>query len=119
MFFFCQGQLDAAENIFLATLQEAKEGFGPRDPHVASSCNNLAELYRIKKDFSKAEPLYLEAIDILEEAFGPDDIRQLHRLLFILRAILLEMQFQVFLKMWRKHFSKSVGPNEKQIILVE
>ncbi|RYR18354.1 hypothetical protein Ahy_B03g062969 isoform B [Arachis hypogaea] len=70
-----RGQLDAAEKLFLAALQEAKEGFGPRDPHVASSCNNLAELYRIKKDFAKAEPLYLEAIDILEEAFGPDDIR--------------------------------------------
>ncbi|RYR65367.1 hypothetical protein HN51_013424 [Arachis hypogaea] len=75
MLIFCQGQLDAAEKLFLAALQEAKEGFGPRDPHVASSCNNLAELYRIKKDFAKAEPLYLEAIDILEEAFGPDDIR--------------------------------------------
>ncbi|XP_016190115.1 kinesin light chain 3 isoform X1 [Arachis ipaensis] len=73
--FFIKGQLDAAEKLFLAALQEAKEGFGPRDPHVASSCNNLAELYRIKKDFAKAEPLYLEAIDILEEAFGPDDIR--------------------------------------------
>ncbi|MED6143294.1 hypothetical protein PIB30_004795 [Stylosanthes scabra] len=73
--FFIKGQLDAAEKLFLAALQEAKEGFGQRDPHVASSCNNLAELYRIKKDFDKAEPLYLEAIDILQEAFGPDDIR--------------------------------------------
>lgn len=34
-----------------------------------------AELYRVKKEFKKAEPLYLEAINILEESFGPVDIR--------------------------------------------
>lgn len=34
-----------------------------------------AELYRVRKAFKKAEPLYLEAIDILEESFGPEDIR--------------------------------------------
>ncbi|CDP01646.1 unnamed protein product [Coffea canephora] len=73
--FFLQGKLDEAEKLFLSALQEAKEGFGKRDPHVASACNNLAELYRVKKELNKAEPLYLEAISILEESFGPDDIR--------------------------------------------
>ncbi|KAL6323876.1 hypothetical protein AAG906_005873 [Vitis piasezkii] len=34
-----------------------------------------AELYRVKKLFDKAEPLYLEAINILQESFGPEDIR--------------------------------------------
>ncbi|GMI85515.1 hypothetical protein like AT5G37590 [Hibiscus trionum] len=73
--YFLQGKLEEAEKFFLSAIQEAKEGFGERDPHVASSCNNLAELYRIKKAFDKAEPLYLEAISILEEAFGSEDIR--------------------------------------------
>ncbi|KAJ4972855.1 hypothetical protein NE237_006029 [Protea cynaroides] len=72
---FLQGKLDKAENYFLLALQEAKQGFGDRDPHVASACNNLAELYRVKRLFDKAEPLYLEAINLLEESFGPDDIR--------------------------------------------
>lgn len=36
-----QGKLEEAENFFLSALQEAKEGFGAKDPHVASSCNNL------------------------------------------------------------------------------
>ncbi|KAK9091444.1 hypothetical protein Sjap_024621 [Stephania japonica] len=72
---FLQGKLMEAENYFLLALEEAKEGFGPRDPHVASACNNLAELYRVKKEFAKAEPLYLEAINILEESFGPEDVR--------------------------------------------
>lgn len=72
---FLQGKLDEAENFFLSALREAKEGFGKRDPHVASACNNLAELYRVRKAFEKAEPLYLEAIEILQESFGPEDIR--------------------------------------------
>lgn len=72
---FLQGKLEDAERLFVGALQEAKEGFGERDPHVASACNNLAELYRVKKAFDKAEPLYLEAINILEESYGHEDIR--------------------------------------------
>ncbi|CAN0913827.1 nphp3 [Linum grandiflorum] len=69
------GKLDNAEKLFISALNEAKEGFGEKDPHVASACNNLAELYRVKKEFNKAEPLYLKAINVLEETFGPEDIR--------------------------------------------
>uniref|UniRef100_A0A0E0KNL2 Uncharacterized protein n=1 Tax=Oryza punctata TaxID=4537 RepID=A0A0E0KNL2_ORYPU len=67
--------LDEAEKLFQAALHEAIEGFGLRDPHVASALNNLAEFYRLKKEYEKAELLYLEAIEILEESFGSDDIR--------------------------------------------
>nr|GEU42714.1 hypothetical protein [Tanacetum cinerariifolium] len=72
---FFQGKLDDAERLFVGALQQAKQGFGQRDPHVASACNNLAELYRVKKAFDKAEPLYLEAISILKESYGHEDIR--------------------------------------------
>ncbi|XP_006352442.1 kinesin light chain 3 isoform X1 [Solanum tuberosum] len=72
---FLQGKLEEAEKLFLSALQEAKEGFGDRDPHVASAYNNLAELYRVEKAFDKAEPMYLEAIIILEESFGQEDVR--------------------------------------------
>ncbi|KAF8702842.1 hypothetical protein HU200_032676 [Digitaria exilis] len=71
----CDRKLDEAEKLFLAALLEAKEGFGLRDPHVASALNNLAEFYRLKKEYEKAELLYLEAIEILEESFGSNDIR--------------------------------------------
>ncbi|KAJ1255009.1 hypothetical protein BS78_K298800 [Paspalum vaginatum] len=73
--FFQKKQLAEAENLFQAALLEAKEGFGLRDPHVASALNNLAEFCRLKKEYEKAELLYLEAIEILEESFGSDDIR--------------------------------------------
>ncbi|XP_051141328.1 uncharacterized protein LOC127258509 [Andrographis paniculata] len=73
--YFMQGNLEQAQKFFQSALQEAREGFGERDPHVASACNNLAELYRLKKDYENAEPLYVEAINILEEYYGRDDIR--------------------------------------------
>uniref|UniRef100_A0A162A0Z5 Uncharacterized protein n=1 Tax=Daucus carota subsp. sativus TaxID=79200 RepID=A0A162A0Z5_DAUCS len=72
---FMQGKMEDAERLFQAAIQEAKEGFGERDPHVASACNNLAELYRVQKVFDKAEPLYLEAVKVLEESLGLEDIR--------------------------------------------
>ncbi|WRX20298.1 hypothetical protein QQP08_014545 [Theobroma cacao] len=36
-----RGKLEEAEKFFLSALKEAKEGFGERDSHVASACNNL------------------------------------------------------------------------------
>lgn len=72
---FLQGKREDAERLFISAIREAKEGFGERDPHVASAFNNLAELYRVMKTFDKAEPMYLEAINILEESYGSEDIR--------------------------------------------
>ncbi|KAL8142111.1 hypothetical protein V2J09_015143 [Rumex salicifolius] len=69
------GKVDEAEKLFLSAIEEAKKGFGERDPHVASSYNNLAELYRIRKLYDKAEPLYRQAIDLLKESFGDEDVR--------------------------------------------
>ena len=39
-------------------LAEAREGFGPDDPHVAAAAQNLAELYRVQKKYEQARPLY-------------------------------------------------------------
>ncbi|KAD0676519.1 hypothetical protein E3N88_43875 [Mikania micrantha] len=35
------GKLEDAERLFMGALEEARQGFGERDPHVASACNNL------------------------------------------------------------------------------
>jgi tetratricopeptide (TPR) repeat protein len=39
---------------------------------VATSLNNLAELYRIQGNYGDAEPLYQRALRIWETALGPD-----------------------------------------------
>ncbi|GJP29703.1 hypothetical protein CLOM_g19329 [Closterium sp. NIES-68] len=68
---FSQGRLRDAERYLQRAVEEAKEGFGPSDPHVASSCNNLAELYRVMGEWAAAERLFLEAAERLRQAEMP------------------------------------------------
>ncbi len=50
----------------------AAEAFGPDDPRLATSLNNLAALYYAQRRYDEAEPLYQHAITITERAMGPD-----------------------------------------------
>lgn len=70
-----EGDSKKAEQYLRQALQEAKEGFGDHDAHVAAAQNNLAELYRVMHQFDKAETLYVEALQKLLKSFGPDDLR--------------------------------------------
>ncbi len=45
---------------------------GPEHPDVATSLNNLAELYRATGRYAEAEPLYQRAIAIAETTLGPE-----------------------------------------------
>jgi tetratricopeptide (TPR) repeat protein len=49
-----------------------EKSLGPEHPDVATSLNNLAELYRTKGDYAKAEPLLQRALAIWEKALGPE-----------------------------------------------
>ena len=51
---------------------EAAETLGPDHPSVATSLNNLAELYRVQGQYAQAEPLYKRSLAIREKALGPD-----------------------------------------------
>lgn len=53
-----QRRHEDAEPYFRMAMDSAVQGFGPRDGHVASSANNLAELYRLLGRMDDAEPLY-------------------------------------------------------------
>ncbi len=57
-----------------AALKEA-EGFGPQDPRLATSLNNLAVVYDDLARYAEAEPLYKRALAIREKALGPDQPR--------------------------------------------
>jgi tetratricopeptide (TPR) repeat protein len=46
--------------------------WGKNHPNVATSCNNLALLYKSQGRYSKAEPLYLEAVAIDRQALPPN-----------------------------------------------
>ena len=66
-----QGDYAEAEKQFGAALKEA-EKFGPQDPRLATSLNNLAELYRAQGRYAEAEPLHKRALAIREKALGPE-----------------------------------------------
>ena len=66
-----QGQYAKALKLYTLALEEA-EKFGPTDPRLATSLNNLALLYKTQGDYAKAEPLYKRSLAIVEKALGPD-----------------------------------------------
>ena len=45
---------------------------GPEHPDVATSLNNLAQLYRSQGRYAEAEPLHQRALTIREKALGPE-----------------------------------------------
>ena len=72
MLFRSQGHYGLAEPLYCQALDLYRELLGDRHPDVATSLNNLAELYRVQGRYKAAEPLYLEALAILAEAVGTD-----------------------------------------------
>lgn len=58
MHWVTQGELRRAERFLKLALDEAKQGFGLDDPHVAAATQNLAELYRVSRQYDLAGPLY-------------------------------------------------------------
>ena len=56
-----QGRYTEAEKLSEAALKVA-EGFGPQDPRLATSLNNLAALYNAKGKYAEAELLHERAI---------------------------------------------------------
>ena len=66
-----RGRYAEAEKLWLAALKEAKTFVGD-DPRLATSLNNLAELYRAQGKYAQAEPLYQRALAIWQKALGPE-----------------------------------------------
>ena len=51
---------------------KAPKALGPEHPQVATSLNNLAELYQAQGKYGDAEPLYKRSLAIIEKALGPE-----------------------------------------------
>ncbi len=69
------GQYREAIPIGKEARQLAADIWGPTHPNVATSCNNLAGLYETQNRLAEAEPLYLEAIDIVRKALPKSKTR--------------------------------------------
>ncbi len=49
---------------------DPQEALGENHPDYATSLNNLAKLYREMGEYSKAEPLFRNALEICKRALG-------------------------------------------------
>jgi tetratricopeptide (TPR) repeat protein len=66
------GRLEEAENAYRETLEIKEPRLAANDPSIAITLSNLAELHLMRKDFAKAESLYLRAAEIMKAAHGPN-----------------------------------------------
>lgn len=69
---FAEDKHDEALPLAMRSLAIRERILGPNDPNVAAILNSVAEIYRIKGDYAKAEPLHLRALGIFERSFGSD-----------------------------------------------
>ncbi len=67
-----QGKYAEAQAVAEEALRVAEATFGPEDPNVATSLNNLAFLYQGQGKYAEAEPLYKRSLAIMEKALGPE-----------------------------------------------
>ncbi len=65
-----EGRYADAEKSLQTTLKAA-ETFGPQDPRLTTSLNNLAVLYKTQGKYAEAEQLYKRSLEIREKALGP------------------------------------------------
>ena len=70
-----EGKYDEAIQAAESALALREKALGPEHPDVAAALNNLAFLYDAKRDYAKAEEVYLRSLAIYEKALGPEHPR--------------------------------------------
>ncbi len=65
------GDYATAEQNFLAAVDHAKK-FGPRDPRLAATLNDLAFLYVAQGRYTEAEPMHMQVLEIRRKTLGAD-----------------------------------------------
>jgi tetratricopeptide (TPR) repeat protein len=67
-----QGRYVDAEPLYKRSLAISEKSLGPDHPGVATSLDNLAELYREQGRYADAEPLYKRSLVIRQKSLGPN-----------------------------------------------
>lgn len=62
------GEVERAEKLFLEVLATRRRTLGRRHLDCTFTLNNLANLYLLRGDYAKADPLLQEALDILDKS---------------------------------------------------
>ena len=85
-----EGDLDAAEEYVEDALVRARRTAAPTHPLFAMLLINRSSIYRLRGNEAEAEPLLVEAYDILAEVRGPEDpksVQVLGALIAVLEAL--------------------------------
>ena len=69
-----QGRYKEAEPLYRRSLAIEEKAVGRDHPSVASTLNNLAELYRALGRYKEAEPLYRRSLDIKKRRWARPSI---------------------------------------------
>lgn len=67
---FAQNKFDEALSHATRSLAIRERILGPNDPAVAVNLSSAAEVYQMKGDYERAEPLHLRALSIFEKSLG-------------------------------------------------
>ncbi len=70
--YYQKGDYKTAIDYAEKELALAEKEFGKEHPNYATSLNNLAFLNHTMGNYAKAEPLYIEALNIKKKVLGPD-----------------------------------------------
>jgi tetratricopeptide (TPR) repeat protein len=66
------GRFDEAEAAYREGLALEESRLDPKDPSLAISFSNLAEVHYRRKQFAAAEPLCVRAAEVMKAAYGPN-----------------------------------------------
>lgn len=86
---FNSGDYAAALELHQKALALAEKTMGTANTNTATSLNNLAEVYRLQRQYDKAEPLQIRALEIRKKQLGlenPDTATSMINLGLIYRA---------------------------------
>jgi CHAT domain-containing protein len=112
------GRYADTEPLYKRSLAIYEKALGPDHPNVATSLNNLAELYRQQGRDEDAEPLYKRSLAIREEALGPDhpDVAtSLNNLAVLYAAQGRYADAEPLLKRSLAIFEKALGPEHPDV----
>src|SRR5262245_44982377 len=67
-----QGRYQEAEQVLIEAIAVLERGFGRDHIEVSTALNNLAVCYKYLARFADASPLYQRALEIAQQALGPN-----------------------------------------------
>jgi tetratricopeptide (TPR) repeat protein/CHAT domain-containing protein len=115
---FKAGKFSEAMPLAQQALAIREKALGPDHLLVATSLNNLADLYQVQGRYADAEPLYKRALAIREKALGPDHLdvaTTLNDLAGLYRNQDRYVDAELLLKQALAIFEKALGPDHPAV----